>query len=349
MERIVASLANLLASRFGYQITVLTCYDRDGGAVYPLHPAVKVDCLHAPDYPKNPFKRISWYLGLRKPVADWLAREPVDVVMAKGSYLCTLLALISNRNVIRIGCEHISYRAVNFGQRVLRRMLYHRLDQVVVLTERDRAAFAPWLRQVTAIPNFMEHLPEVTSPLTGKIIISAGRLAHQKGYDLLLDAAPAVFRAYPDWRMIVYGEGPERVALEQKVNQLNLGPFVQFPGEVENVVPLLTEASVFVIPSRYEGFPVSLLEAISTGLPCTGFNCSGPDVLIQHEVNGLLAAPGDIAQLSANLVRLLGDARERSMFGEASLKIARNYEAPQVAEKWKALLEQLVTKRDSRS
>jgi glycosyltransferase involved in cell wall biosynthesis len=152
----------------------------------------------------------------------------------------------------------------------------------------------------------------------GATVVSVGRLEHQKGFDVLLDALARV----PTARLLLVGDGGQRLALEEHARRLGVADRVRLTGWVENPRAMMVEADVFALPSRFEGFPLSVVEAMLTGLPVVAADVGSVREAVIHEQTGLLIEPDDADALAAALERLLGDETERRRFGEAGREFA---------------------------
>ena len=152
-------------------------------------------------------------------------------------------------------------------------------------------------------------------------ILYAGRLRTRKAVAVLVLAFARVVRELPAARLDVVGAGEQRGALEAQVAALGLGAEVRFLGALprDDMAPLYTAASVFCLPSTYEGFPVAILEAMSFGLPVVSTRVAGIPEAVEDGVTGFVVEPESATELGAALVRLLGDARLRRAMGEAGM------------------------------
>jgi len=241
--------------------------------------------------------------------------------------------------VTAIGQEHLNFHAHRPRLAADVRRHYRGLDALTVLTEADRRDYEPFARRVARIPNPLPPLGGGVAALDAKAIAAAGRLTSQKGFDLLLRAYAPVADAHPDWRLRIYGGGPERAALERLSAELGLDGRAELVGPVRDLGAELARASLFVVSSRFEGFGIVIVEAMSKGLPVVAFDCPrGPAELIADGRDGVLVPAGDVDALSRALLALVEDQPRRRRYGAAALEAAKAYEPVAVAGAWDRFL-----------
>jgi glycosyltransferase involved in cell wall biosynthesis len=230
-----------------------------------------------------------------------------------------------------------------------------RLDQLVVLTDKSKSSW-PELSNVSVIPDpipmnqgdrshdSVQNQGPVPLILKAKRVVTIGRYAYQKGYDLLLQAWAEVEKHYPDWSLDIYGMG-DQTSYRQLMSDLGIDARrCRLNGPVEDVVKTYTDSSVFVLSSRFEGFGLVLVEAMACGLPVVSFDCpAGPDEIITDGVDGLLVPSGDVHSLAGKLMTLMSDEDLRKRLGQQARQSARRYEMAAVATQWKDLFDQLMT------
>jgi glycosyltransferase involved in cell wall biosynthesis len=163
--------------------------------------------------------------------------------------------------------------------------------------------------------------------------VAIGRLSHEKGFDLLLAALSRV--DLHDWAVEIFGEGPCRNELERQCLHLGLSTRVTFKGWTENPANELDRAGLFVMPSRHEGFPNVLLEALARGVPVISFDCpSGPRHIIRNNEDGLLVPAQRVDLLAAAISRVLEDPDLRQTFSENALNNIRRFEQYKIEQQW---------------
>lgn len=172
------------------------------------------------------------------------------------------------------------------------------------------------------------------------ILLSVGRLRHQKGHEVLLRAMPEVLKEFPRAQLLIAGDGVLRQELEAQAAALNVYANVKFLGMRKDVPILLSLADVFVFPSRFEGMPNAVLEAMSMGRPVIATSVQGVDELIQDEVNGLLVPMEDSAALSQAILCLLSDPAKRQQLGNAArARIESEYTVERMCRQYEQLLQ----------
>ncbi|MFH8482557.1 glycosyltransferase [Streptomyces sp. NPDC018055] len=239
-----------------------------------------------------------------------------------------------------IGMSHESYDYSRASHRYRWiRNHYKDIDHWLVLTEEDADRWAgDGFDNVGFLPNALALLPLVPSPRTARTVASIGRLTDQKGIDLLLDTWALVAPQRPDWRLRVYGTGEDEAALRERCTGLGLDGSVEWMGRTDDVEGALADASVFVQSSRGEGFPLALLEAMASGVPCAAFDCApGVREIVRDGEDGLLAPAGDTAALADRLLRLTGNPRLRDALGDRARSGVQRFSEREVARRWEEL------------
>ena len=379
VPRAVFSVANELAAR-GHEVEVVSVLRSRPAPYVDVHPAVRVSYLEdrvnpdptakiLPRARKNPRRRwLVRYLD-RQPtqLADdaypalsaltdaQLARKlrslPPGIVVTTRPELAVAVLRWAPRDVITVEHEHLTYVARPEPIRAALRGAHDRLDALVTLTEADmqrwKRSLSPATMRVVVISNPTPFPVADPAPLTGKIVITAGRLTVQKAFDRLIDAYAPIAARHPDWQLHIYGTGKKRSELARQIETLGLGDQVRLMGFTDQLEDRLEEASMFAMSSRYEGFPMVLLEAMSKGVPPVSVDCpEGPRQLIRDDSNGLLVGKADVEGLSRAMLRVIEDPLLRRRLGDGAMETARGYTVGRVVDQWEALFDELVAARE---
>lgn len=349
--------AALMASHWaaaGRPVTLITLAGIETDTI-ALHPAVQRIGLNAMAPSKNPvqaaFANRARVQKLRAALHQVSPRHVI--ALTDRTAILTLLAcrgtpwraIVSERTDPR-------YHRIGRLWNWLRRRTYPEARCIVAQTEDAASALRPIAGRapVVVIPNGVPAPPAVDpghpllkngqSPLgRARCAIGLGRLSREKGFDQLIDAFCPIAGDHRDWHLVLVGEGPERRRLEQQVREAGLSDRIHLPGWFENPWAALQSADIFVLPSRYEGFPNALLEAMAAGLAVIAFDCpSGPSEIIQPDINGLLITNNDPEALMTALGRLMSDSLQREALGREARRVLDRFSLPRHFERWNELL-----------
>lgn len=286
----------------------------------------------------------TWNLWTDLMVVLWLRSVRDGVIITTRPRFNVLAGRVVRRRVFVIGQEHLHVAAYVPDVRAVIKSEYRQLDVLTVLTEEDKADYEAILSgqrvRVVRIPNAAQPA-ERNLPIEarGTTIVAAGRLATVKGFDLLIEAWSRIEASWPDWTVDVYGRGPEREALESLIAARHLDGRLRLAGTVPDMRPRFEVAGMFVLSSRFEGFPLVLVEAMAAGCPVVSFDCPrGPREIVRDHVNGTLVPAEDVPGLAVAIHELLGSPELRRTFSLAATETARSYSIEAVGAQWDALL-----------
>lgn len=379
VERVVSFKASYFAEQLGYDVTIIVTEGRGRACFFPLSDKVKVVNfeLGFEDLWKAPFlRKIFLYLSkqhkYKKKLSVELMRIQPDITISTLRREINFLTSLKDGSK-KIGELHVNranYR--NFeanDSNVLKRLFakiwmrslvgkLKSLDQLVVLTDKSKASW-PELSNVTVIP---DPIPMIIKGVkerrcigvwSSKRVVTIGRYAYQKGYDLLLKAWAEIeklkaleeFKEVKKWTLDIYGQG-DRTDYRQLMAELGIDANrCHLNGPVDDVSQVYMDSSIFVLSSRFEGFGLVLVEAMNSGLPVVSFDCpAGPDEIITDGYDGLLVPSGDVKVLAQKLMMLMADEKLRTRFSQNARQSAQRYEMNLIEGKWVDLFNKLMTK-----
>jgi glycosyltransferase involved in cell wall biosynthesis len=256
---------------------------------------------------------------------------------------------VSRPGLAVVGQEHVNFAARGESLRPHIRRAYGGLDALAVLTDTDRRQYEEAVEdppRVVPIPNAVPKLAGPPSDVSRPIVLAAGRLTRQKGFDLLIPAFAHVVRQEPDWALRIAGRGPLGGPLRQQVVEHDASNSVFFLGLVNDMAKQMQLASLFVLSSRWEGFPMVIIEAMSKGLPVVSFDCpTGPADIVEHGVTGFLVPEEDVDGLAEAMLELIQDEPKRRRFGAAAAERAMEYTSSQIGPSWDALIAEVERSR----
>lgn len=344
-ERVCCTLAAAFARGSGHDVAIVSLY----GGQTPAFGLPSEVSLYSLFTQIRRFRTIApavvWRLRLlvKKLRPDVL----VDVNIDSGLCLYSTPALLGT-DVIHISWEHLNLNPDAPSRRLARWLAANLCDAVVTLTERGKVSWLATSRRrahVATIPNPSPYAPSdaPACKADARVVLAAGHLTRRKGFDLLLRAwkgvRPEVRRG---WRLRLVGSGEEEKALKSLAASLGIEHSTDFAGRQADMAKEYHGAALFVLPSRAEGLPMVLLEAISFGLPAVAFDCeTGPAEIIVDNRTGLLAPPEDVDALAGCMSRMMREHGFRSACAQRALQSAGRYSTPEILEEWEELFRHL--------
>jgi GalNAc-alpha-(1->4)-GalNAc-alpha-(1->3)-diNAcBac-PP-undecaprenol alpha-1,4-N-acetyl-D-galactosaminyltransferase len=349
-ERMLSQMGNYWAAK-GWEVTLLTLNGLSERPFYELHPALTHRPLGIAAASGSPLQAVAnnaWRLRVLRSAIEASRPQIVLSFMDRANTLTLLATVGTNWPILVSERNDPGQRVLNRSWAMLRQLSYSRASRLVVQTEGALAYFSPRLQQrARVIPNPVLLPPGSDSPLLSsqraKTLLAMGRLHPQKGFDLLLQAFARVAPRQPNWSLTIYGEGQLRAQLEAQVQQWGLQGRVRLPGVTNQPGAAMRQADMFVLSSRYEGFPNVLGEAMACGLPVISFDCpSGPRELIRDGIDGALVPPGDVAALARTIERLMDSEGGRRRLAARAPEVLERFAMTKVMQIWERLIAELV-------
>ena len=348
-ERVMSIVANKMQER-GYEVEIVCLNDQI--VFYPINEGIKITHVEVEAGTKSLPKKLWWF---RK----YIQKNQPDVVIAfmVSVYTVTLLALMGvDIPVISSVRNDPAYS--NLRKKITRKILLPRSAHVVVQTQQIKEFFCKNIQKMTTViynpvnervfeTSYDDDNVDDNSGLRMKDerlnrIISVGRLYPQKDQKMMIEAFAKVSERFPDWKLVIFGEGPEREALESLVERLKVKDKVSLPGRSENIIDELNKSKIFCLSSVYEGMSNALVEAICVGLPIVTTKVSGTEELIQDGENGFTVNVGDKEAMAKALTKIIEDENLQIQFSENNKAQAIKFETNAIVDQWEDLVNSVV-------
>lgn len=344
LERVLSVKTQVLAEDFGYEIHVVTLNQKSKTDLF--FPFSEKITQHNLEVSGHPISYLSSYISGIKAIIGTV--QPHVILVCddglKAFFLPKLLGkkipIIYERHVsklIEISEHHGVFKNLmtKFKFKVMD-FLARDFTRFVVLTEGSRKEWQ--LNNLLVIPNPLPFYPKEASTLRNKKVIAVGKQSYQKSYDRLLRSWALLGPSCSDWELHIYGKKDENLGLAALAVDLGIQHQVFFHGPERNIEAKYAESSIFVLSSRYEGFGMVLIEAMSYGLPCVSFNCPyGPSDIIQSHEDGFLVANGDLEGFAKKLQELMDDENLRRAMGEKARENVVHFFPRNVIKMWDEL------------
>lgn len=335
-ERVAISIANNLVN-MGYNVSILALKG-DCRTIFTISPQISLKSLNMN---KVGFKG---YISAISQIRKFISKNRINTIICVESILSLYLIpkLIPSTKVI---CwEHFNFK-VNLGRK-LRSIARHYaafcFNQIITLTERDKQL---WIKNSKCLAN----IEVINNPSTfgitntypslkNKKFLAVGRLVHQKGFDILLNAWAKSAAPKQGWTLSIVGDGEERIYLKEIIKKFDLSNSVTLEGHSQNMMSHYQNASFYVMTSRFEGLPMVLLEAQSFGLPILSIDClTGPSEIIKHGKNGFLCDSNRIVELINQVINNTSEEEYIKLVQNSKCNI-QNYDINRIMKKWSEII-----------
>ena len=341
-ERIGTIIANALANE-GFEVHVLSFWNQ-GEPHYPLNEKIKLFYLLDPKkegklYRTGIYPIIKLHNFIKKNNIELLI--DIDTVLSNYSSFA-----IQGTKCKLIAWEHFNYWSMNIMNERKRfrakKLIKKYASGMVTLTDEDKLKHDEVYNLpedfITTINNPCLSDCEVNYDFNSHIFLSVGRLSAPKGYDLLLKAWKLVQNKVEDWKLVIVGDGELKSELLELSEDLELER-ISFVGHSDCIEQYYQNAACYVMSSRYEGFPMVLLEAQSYGLPVISFDCkTGPKELIVDHQNGYLVEPENVVQLAECMTKFIESEDAANKMSEISLSNINKFKLDAIVKQWVYLI-----------
>lgn len=347
--RVTSVIAKQISLLKLHDIFLCSFFENDTSCFYDIDSIGEISVLY--EKPITMSKAMLFNNAIGK-LVKYIKNKKIEVIVACGALYFPLVLIAARIARIKVVCwEHISpivnhdykfqMQARMFGTRYC--------DCNVVLTKealnwyRQNAVYKKIIQIYNPVDPIAVSMGQKQSyNINSKKIVSVGRLAYQKNFSRLIDIAKIVISRHPDWTWDIYGEGDERINLENKILAYGLDKNVFLKGQVNNIYSKYNEYSMIVMTSRYEGFPMVLLEAAAFGLPMVSFDIkTGPNEIIHNNFNGFICDKNRDDEMIETIVNLIENPINRITLSENCKKTALEFSMEKVVQEWQSLFQGL--------
>lgn len=361
-DRVISEKANWFANR-GHDVYIVTDSQMGRLPAFPLSPKVKLIDF-AIDFSKEyghvfiirAFIFFKLMIKYRRKLSVLIHQEKPDFIMTTLGREISFLPNIKEKSIC-IGEVHTTKQHIrNFHLLEQKSILFKvltryfrwsmnkdvgKLNALVLLAEEHRS---DWQGRVPTyvIPNSIPFYPKQSSSCTNKQAIMVGRYNDAKGYDYMIPAWEIVHKQHPDWILNVYGSGELHDSVVNLIRKKHLENTIVLHDPTNDILNKYLDSSICVMSSRYEGFPMVLLESMACGVPCVSFDCPhGPKNIIKHKEDGLLIDYLNYKALADGICLLIENEKMRQAMGINARKNILRFSQESVMKQWESLLNEL--------
>lgn len=366
VERLMSDKMNYMAE-YGYDVTLVTYEQGNHSIPFPLHRNIKHIDLNTRFFTLKKYslpRRYIEILCMQRKFKNRLQKVVDEIrpdIIHTTTYSMSLVGIILQLQTAakRTIESQVSFDSIlkenDFSSKLMRYVasLYdnyifgklQKFDAFFALTKGDSEQWSKFVKDVCVIPNPLTLYPD---QIKGHIethhrIICAGRLNYQKGFDLLINAFAKIANQCPEWNIDIFGSGEEEEALRALLADNNLTDKVFIHPATDNLYEEFQNSDFFLFSSRFEGWGLVLVEAMSCGIPCVSFRCKyGPEDIITDHKDGLLVSDGNVEELGEKILWMINHPEKCKEFGNEARQTASKFKKDVVIQKWIDIFDGLV-------
>lgn len=331
MERASANLANSIY-KIGNDVTYLSFFNQE--KFFRLEDGVKfIEPVDFNITSLSILKSLKWIRRKIKVI------QPDRIIVFNKFYSAlVLLALIGTNSKVFISERSSPLFKWNFKHEAINRLIFWMIKPYGIIAQTSIAAdyqkkYYGKNIPIGIVPNALRPIKNFPEIQREKIVLAVGRLRDPlKGFDRLIEAFSKIESS--DWKLVFAGGDENGFDLKNQAKELGILDKIEFLGQVKDLDPVYAKASIFVIPSRSEGFPNALCEAMGAGLPCIAFDfIAGPRDIINHGHDGIIVEDGNIDKLAIAIDKMIEDKNARDNFGKNAEAIQSRLSAEVIGKK----------------
>lgn len=336
-ERVIAQLANYFTEK---DISCRIITTENGEVMYPLHEKIDIVAIGKKSNNKV-IDRILRYKTIRIVVQK--NKPDVVLTMPEDTGIYAILALIGTGIQVYVSERNNPWVMPDVKiTRLLRKVAYPFAQGIIFQTQMAKSFFPQYIQKKGVVLQNPVDATRIPEPYIGerkKVFSAVGRLEPQKNFPMLIRAFSEFHKREKDYKLVIYGEGRERINIENLIKELHLENSVSLPGRNKDVLNCINDCAAFILSSDYEGMPNALIEAMCMGMPVISTDCpsGGPREIIENEKNGLLIPVNDELRMTQAMFNIIKDG-DSCLLGQNAYKIGKHLMDASVFEDWKNVL-----------
>lgn len=351
-ERVIVNLIEYLINE-GDQVTLVTQFEYEEEYPLPKGAVRLISGLSDEEMTKS--RVVNFDKRFMKLRNIWKSEKPDVILSFIGKN--NIMALWTSRGLkipVAVSVRSLPSREYyNSWMKFMAKTYFAKADALILQTHQQLEYFPKRVQNKAIIMKNPINPVFMAEPYMGerdKSIIAVGRVDDNKNHKLLIDAFMNIADDYPEWKVVIYGDGVSRNKLISYVKDKGFEDRISLPGRENNIFARMQKTGIFVLTSNAEGSPNALIEAMCQGIPVisTDCPCGGPAELIRNGENGLLIPVGDVIKMQDNLQELMNDLQKRNNMGSAALATRDIYNSETVLKEWRELLINLANKGKSK-
>lgn len=333
LENAVTVMANEMVRR-GNKVSIVCIYNNP--VFYKLDERIEVVL---PSYNRKDYSTIVYYIKSIKHIRKHIKKINPDIIVSYGDFLnpLSIIATLRLNKPVFISDRSSPGKKFPFVVQKMRKFLYPKATGIIAQTEtakKQKLEMLTGYTNIEVIPNPLRPVVEYPEIKPENIVLGVGRHYHVKGLDRLIEAFAQL--KGNDWKLVIAGNyGPHTKELYNLVEKFGIVDKVEFLGAVKEIDKIFAKAKIFVLPSRSEGFPNALIEAMGNGVASVSYDINaGPSDIISDNINGFLIPEGDVVELSDKIEFLMNNEAERLRIAKEAIKIKDNLSVERIGEQF---------------
>jgi len=370
-ERMLNVKANYLADVLHHEVTIITYRQFDDPIFFEFSDKIKFEHFNIPD-PTSQLKGLGYWKKrelytnfmqtYRRKVEDYLTQNPTDIAISMyfGAEHKFLPLLKDGSKKLMEYHFHFDimpfsknlkaeWSVRNFRMKIQTKLFQRTLnkyDKIIVLTEQDQQEWEKYFDNITNIPNPITIQPIQADPQLKKVL-AVGRFTYQKGFNYLIDAWAIINKDFPNWKLNIYGSGELEEEFINQIKRLNLEKSIHIYPPRKDINRVFSQHSIYALSSRFEGFPLVLIESLASGLTPVAFECkNGPKQMMgDSRLKDFLVQPFDVKEFAEKLKILMENESLRTEMSKEAVNVSKRYELIPIMELWQETFSHLIKKQ----